>query len=356
MVAWSAVLAIGVSGVVAYASVSSAISERPLLRPFPGWVAVLQPSSGVGDHQVLLSVAPANPGAAGAQPRLRYSASVCGTSPWRGVLLLGGAARLTEVHSIPPIARGSTLSEIPDLRLRSANSGASIRLGPVQIVHMRYRTLPRCAAPYSRASPFPGFGGAVHVLSGSAGEPVQLASTGLLGWHAGTRVSQSWPLLGNLPGISPYEFGVFEGQAGLPGSWARPPRGYFSVEGASLSERTLVEMARPAPANTTDLSWTETQPVRATARLLDTDALAQWQDRLVFATIWLSLGGALMVAALFEAIRSALLPIAVSMREEEDDNRRDNPGRGASRTVGLRGVGALLLIAAAAWLGRRPRE
>jgi hypothetical protein len=116
-------------------------------------------------------------------------------------------------------------------------------------------------------------------------------------------------------------------------------------------------MARPAPANTTDLSWTETQPVRATARLLDTDAMAQWQDRLVFATIWLSLGGALMVAALFETVRNALLPIAVPMREQEDRNLRDCTEPAAARTGRLRGIGALLLIAAAAaWLGRRPRE
>jgi hypothetical protein len=75
--------------VIGYVAVSVAVNALPPLRPFPGWVAVLEPVSELGGEQVLLKV---QSNAVGSHPLVSYSVVACGPHPYSADLLIGGSA------------------------------------------------------------------------------------------------------------------------------------------------------------------------------------------------------------------------------------------------------------------------
>ncbi|HYZ52188.1 MAG TPA: hypothetical protein VE733_01560 [Streptosporangiaceae bacterium] len=115
--------------------------------------------------------------------------------------------------------------------------------------------------------------------------------------------SQSWPLIGDLPGISFNDLGEFRVLTGLPGAWIRPARQYITVSAGSLQPRAIVDQARPEPTSTTGLDWDSAQPLQPVAVVTNTTAMNNWQNWLVAAGIFLGIGGALLASLLYEWAR-----------------------------------------------------
>src|ERR1022692_1255100 len=94
----SLLLVIGGGSVLAYIAVAMTINGQPLYQPFPGWVAVLQPVSQPRGDDVQLHVESfVAPISTGGDPLVSYEVDVCGPHPYRGELLIGGDAQLTDV-------------------------------------------------------------------------------------------------------------------------------------------------------------------------------------------------------------------------------------------------------------------
>ena len=93
-------LALVISGIsiAGYVELSMTVNGLPPYRPYPGWVAVLQPVSEVSGDQVQLMVLS---DAAGAHPLVGYTVVACGPHPYSADLLIGGSAQLTDIRPIP---------------------------------------------------------------------------------------------------------------------------------------------------------------------------------------------------------------------------------------------------------------
>jgi hypothetical protein len=98
----AAIVIFGLGSVVFYVAISATINSRPSTRPFQGWVALLQPSGSSSGDQVKLVAAALVPGAPGQHPAVSYTVVACGGQPFRAVLLMGGDARLADLHGFPP--------------------------------------------------------------------------------------------------------------------------------------------------------------------------------------------------------------------------------------------------------------
>lgn len=129
-----------------------------------------------------------------------------GNQPFQGVLLIGGDARLSHVRGIPALglsnANGQSSSQnLPDLTFLDEGTGTGLDLGPVQAIHLTMSHPGRCASNYSAEQTLPPpFLGQSQVIAGQADAPVQRQWR--LGWWSGPRSSQSWPLVGDFPGVS----------------------------------------------------------------------------------------------------------------------------------------------------------
>src|SRR5450755_333772 len=269
----------GLSSIVFFAAVSATINGQPSTRPFQGWIALLQPlSGGLTEDQVQLQVVPLVPGGPGQRPALSYSVAACGGQPFRGVLMMGGDARLAHLQGTPALGTRSAVAQVSveetsDLIVLDQSTGDQINLGPVQAVHIVMNQTGRCLSAYApRQVPSPEFTGQAQTVTGLAAAPVQRQWR--LGWWSGPRTAQVWPLVGAFPGLSVNDLGTFEGLNGLSGSWIRSPRQYFEVNVGNLEARALVNEARPAPASSTGLDWESSQPLLPTALLTNTDSLS----------------------------------------------------------------------------------
>jgi hypothetical protein len=351
--AWLLMLAAGASGALAFGAVSMTINAQPPLEDFQGWIAVLQREPAVPtDHQVRLSARPVIAGAPGAHPALIYDVGVCGKGRFRGALFIGGAARLSEVIATPPLAGAgatipnrATFTRVPDLRFASAATAEELNLGPVQILDLDFPSPPECVAPFS---PDPSgtipFSGQVQLLTGHVAAPVQRPATGPFGLWNGPRSSQAWPLVGRFPRVPSNYLGEFDASRGVRGKWGRPLREYTEVSVGDLRQKALVEIARPDTTSTTALSWQASMPIQPSARVLNSDGMTAWQQGLVLATIWLTIAGGVLAAALFERVRPSLV---------RQDAPRIPADGGTSRVPATRPLGAgdvLLAVAVATFL------
>jgi hypothetical protein len=296
LLARAAIAVFAVLAGLAFWQVSGTINAEPPATPFPGWVAVLQPKLKVSGTQVQLEVHPLQPGKASNRPWLSYSVAACGVEPFRGTLLLGGAARLSDIRMLGPT--GTSLASVSDAEIFDASGNESIPLGTVQA--LRFTLAPtRCVAHFSPGSAPPEFAGTAIDITGRAGSAVVL--NGKFGPWTGPRSAQRWPLVGSLPGVSPEDLGEWK-IAGLPGSWSRTFHEYIRLDAGSLSTVGSVEAARPSLLDLTRLSWSSSSPFQASARVLNANALSTWQNWLVAATIVLTLAGSLLAATLFDLI------------------------------------------------------
>jgi hypothetical protein len=347
--------AFGVIAALAFAAVSITINSTPTPHSFDGWAAVLQQGRQAAS-KVQLSVAPTIPGGPGNAPRLRYSVAACGPTPFKGVLLLGKDARLDDFHVIAPPAPisgpeptrpGEPTSVRRTLKLLDVSTGLFLTYSDTQIVRL---SLPatKCITTYDDERE-PGFFGAAAAVEGSSESAVQIRSEGPLGLWTGPRSTQSWPYLGTLPGVSPYNLGEFRFVRGLSrGAWSRPPGSQFTVDVGALAEKAAVDFARPAPSSSTSLRWSQTQPYAAIARLTDTDSLGEWQTYLVLATIALSIGASFLAALLLRSPN----PI--------DSNAERAKSAGGSTTAPDKlahpSLGSLVVLALLVWIIERSRN
>ncbi|HZD75662.1 MAG TPA: hypothetical protein VE218_01575 [Acidobacteriaceae bacterium] len=242
------------------------------------------------------------PGGPGTNPWLSYSVAVCGSQPFQGTLLIGGDARLSNLRGVPALGTRTTTSQssfqdIPDVKLLDESTGNALDLGPVQAIQITMPSPVKCLSPFSDQQPFPSFEGQGQEISGEAAAPVQRAWR--MAWWSGPRASQSWPLIGSIPGVSDQDLGVFRALGGLRGAWTRFIPQYFDVSVGSLNSSTSVDEARPQTASDTDLFWESAQPIQPVAVVTDTTAMNKWQNWLVAAGILLGVGGSLLASLLY---------------------------------------------------------
>jgi hypothetical protein len=326
-----AVVLVALVSVVSYIAISVTINGEPSTTPFQGFVALLQSTAASQQDQVTLIVDPQTPGGAGLHPSLSYVVAVCGSKPFQGVLLIGGDARLSHLRGSPALgtsnANGQSSSKnLPDLKFLVEGPRTNLDLGPVQTVHLTISQPPRCKYAYARnhAPPSPLLGQA-QVIMGQAAAPVQRQWR--LGWWSGPRTSQSWPLIGSLPGVPFNELGVFHAVAGLTGAWLRPERPYFVVNVGSLTARAILEQARPQTSKASELDWEGTQPVQPVAVYTDTISMGTLQNWLVAAGIFLGIGGSLLASLLYDWARLKRPPDPPRGPSRKHPNNRATPKR-----------------------------
>lgn len=334
-----------------FAAVSATVNGQPSSEQFQGWIAVLQQGSDFGgDQEVMLSATALSPEIQNQHPLLRYSVSACGGGSFRGKLVLGGDARLTDLQAGP--ASASVLRDELNFIIRDplSHSNSNIELGAVQILDIEMADLPECIPRSSLGQDDLGFSGLVQDVVGLVGAPIQRTWEGL--WWTGPRTTQVWPLIGTMPGVPLGLSGVFEGVNGLKGPWTIPTKRLY-VYGGAVNSRSTIDIARPELRSDTSLSWIQTQPLTPSVRLTDVEAMSAWQQGLVVATIALGIGGSLLASVLFEWTRRPARHTPTASEASAGGNRSGEKVRDGSRSA-LTLVLVVSLIAAT-WLKSRRR-
>lgn len=297
------IFVVGVLSIVPFALISLTVNGQPSTRQFDGWIAVLQPTDAPMNDQVGLYVSPVVPGAPGAHPALDYTVAACGPHPFSGALLIGGNARLSDLSQVElagPHSVQSPIHNLPDLEIGDEATDQILNLGSAQLVDLAFPTaIPCYSTPGSSSS---SVSGVAQEFTGYADASVQ--NRWALAWWGSPRQSQEWPLLGEFPGTDTHDLGGFEDITGLTGSWSRPLQESLSVSVGSLTDETSVDIALPASTDPLGLGWTMWAPFQPSAQLTDTNAMARWQEMLVYAGIALGLGGGLLASLLFEWLRN----------------------------------------------------
>lgn len=354
----AAVLLVGIASVFWYAAVSATINGEPSTSPFRGFVVLMQPGLAASQDQAKVMASALSPGSPGTKPLVSYGVAVCGSQPFHGELLIGGNARLSNMSAFPALGtRTATLQssfrKISDLKLRSEPSGNGLELGPVQAVRITMPSPVKCLSSFSDQQPFPSFTGTTQELAGQEAASVQRPWR--MGWWTGPRTGESWPLIGNLPGVSAQDLGEFQFQApsGLNGSWARVAPEYFSVSAGVLRPSESVDEALPQTSSDTVLGWKSTQPIQPTAVVTDTAAMNEWQNWLVASGVLLGIGGSLLASLFFDWARAG------SNEGEGQSERQIPPGDSAARperSANAKRVIVITALVAAAWaIGRGKR-
>jgi hypothetical protein len=318
---------------------------------------------------VELTAAALSPGGAGKHPVLVYSVAVCGRARFRGVLLIGGGARLESSGSQRPSLVGPTadassktrhIPSLSHLAFESISSGRRLRLGEVQAIPLDFEEPTRCPRDFSSKGALPFFG-QVEQAIGAASGAVRHEWAAPLGLWRGPRESQVWPLIGTLPGVPLAELGVFRGLTGLQGDWSIPRRRYTGVDVGTLINAASVELARPDPEEAGELAWRGAQPFAAAARLQDTDELSAWQQGLVVASLALGIGGSILATLALDWVRGGRTPHGLRPTAESVDTApayaaaRHGEGRVASAVAFLIGI-AFVARSIACIVARRRRS
>ncbi len=117
----------------------------------------------------------------------------------------------------------------------------------------------------------------------------------LLGLH-GPREAQSWPLVGRLPSpVHERSLGNFIID-GLPGQWARPVPLIVHVSVGDVTSRAAIESSRPQLSDTQELTWRTREPITPSARLVNLDDQARWQQWLIAVSVGLGVGASVLAA------------------------------------------------------------
>jgi hypothetical protein len=301
------VVLVGLASIALYAAVSATVNGEPTTTPYQGFVTILQPAaSSFSTDQVQLTAAATTPGGPGQNPALSYDLAVCGTQPFSGTLLIGGNARLSHLSGDPAFGTNvavasSSVENLSDLTFQDEGTGSVIDLGPVQAISLTMPAPGKCASAFSAKQPEPFFHGQEQTIKGLAAAPVERQWR--LGWWAGPRSSEVWPLIGDLPAISEGEHGAFQALDGLHGAWARPLDQYNTVSVGGLNANASVDEAQPELSSDTDLTWDSAQPLQPNAIVTNTLSMSRWQNWLVWAGIFLGIGGSLLASLLYDLAR-----------------------------------------------------
>lgn len=356
-------LVVGAGSALAYIMLALTINGQPPYRPFPGWVAVLQPfSQPRGDdvqlqvHSITLASDNGAPLYASRHPFMAYEVGVCGPHPYRGDLLIGGAARVTRPYfRVEPEQGLYRHSDVPELfgpyyppssfhrqrhlfiRGIATNLGGhppAVPLligdaGPVQVVAFTISEPRPC--PANLSSDFPP--GPRVTVAGFVSAPVEQSWTAPFGWWHGPNISAAWPLAGTLCSVGRFQSiggcpvpGLrysYEG-TGLTGRWQQPTPEYIEVSPHDVPNSASygipftwsVDVAQPAvapiqptiiPTNPVSsdagpLTWLSTSPIDPIARLTDTGSLATLQDWLIVAAVGMGIIGSMLASLAFEML------------------------------------------------------
>lgn len=283
---------VGIALVAAYAFVAYVAQTIPSTPIFHGWVMVLVPSSDTS-HEVGLHLRAGEPGAPGATPSVLLEVVVCGEKPFRGMLLLGGDARLRGLHVILPPGGRAQPPRVVD-GLHDVGSDENVPLPNTEAVTFTLSRLTGCVQGIG-----PGRFGTPIVFEGDLQAPVRY-TIALLG-AVGPRQTQSWPTVGQVPWMSSQNLGAFT-LHNTTGDWMRPNQFEAAVSVGSLTNRAQVEASRPPVTSATDLRWQSNTAMTPTARLVDIDSQSQWQTALTATAIGFGIGGSLLAALLFEVL------------------------------------------------------
>ena len=287
------------------------------------------------------------PGGPGRNPSLSYGLAVCGNQPFSGMLLIGGSARLSHLRGFPELGTkaagaSSSIENLPNLTIEDEGTGTLIDLGPVQALSLTMTSPLKCASAYTTEQPEPPFLGQGQDISGQATAPVQRHWR--LGWWSGPRTSEDWPLIGNLPGIRDQDHGAFLAVDGLHGAWVRPTRQYNTVSVGALGANASVDEAQPQLASDTSLDWNSAQPLHPNAVVADTLSMNRWQNWLVWAGIFLGIGGSLLASLLYEWAR----PTSAHGESHHDAAQPQAPARQAKPALKPLTTAIVLVILARA--------
>jgi hypothetical protein len=318
---------ISAGSVLIYIALAMTLNGQPSSRPFPGWVAVLQPAAEPGSDKVMLQV---QSSAAGSHPRLTYTVTACGPlSPYVADLLIGGKAQLARAQPIPPLPPTLNIS-LPGGHLGWPGLPQEIRdlgteftggLGPAQLVHIRLTPVAPCPSSPGRGSVSSIFADSTaEVITGLASAPVQQSWKAPFGWWSGPYHSQAWPLTGTTPGglpgpLAPSTFTL----SGLPAAhypcvrrpcssqqdnWALPPTEYLLVNNTQqVPVNWSVDTTESTLADASTLSWLSPIPFSPSGSLTDSHSVSILQQLLVVAGVGMGIGGAMMASLAFELLR-----------------------------------------------------
>lgn len=345
---------IGAGSILAYIALAMTLNGQPPYSPFPGAVAVLQPSGqSAGDSVQLLIGSSGDPNINQQHPELEYDVLICGPHPYRGDLVMAGAARLTNVTAELSNPSSGIFYEPVTTAIAATGEASNVGVTDVEAVDQPQLVSFSIAKPL----PCPQAGRPISTVliddlavGGSAAAPVEQSWTSPFGWWHGPQVSQTWPLAGTLTwdavGRGAVSWSFIE--AHPAGTWVTPypenvqviPREVPDsvVDGIPLSwsiDATASAAAQPATSAIIDpglgqpLSWSSTTPIAPTARLTDSASLAFLQNLLVVAGVGLGVGGAMLASLAFEMLRP-------SQANAEVDRTRGkaNPGSVTPATQG----------------------
>jgi hypothetical protein len=335
--------------VIGYVALSATANGLPPLQVFPGWLAVLEPTSEISGGQVSLLV---ESDAVGSHPLVGYTVVACGSHPYTADLLIGGAARLTDIQRYPgqfaALMPPLQVQRLPDLMLAY---GETANYGPVQLIRI---SLPQAACLPTGGGKSAIGSGPAEGIEGFAAAPFQQSWRGPWGWWHGPHATEAWPLVGALPQTG--AFGVFTGISGLSGKWIRPDAD-IEVSTLNPSLEQSIDSAIPAPSDPQIASWTGTDGMNPVARLTNTSSLALLQDWIVVFAVGFGIGGGMLASLLLEWLRPR--PESPLQGNTPADPPRSTGARlpqAAARRPGHRGA---LLTAALVigWAyGRRSRQ
>lgn len=291
-------LAVVITGgsILGYAAFSLTANGVPPLRVFPGWMAVLEPVSELGE-KVLLKVE-SDP--VSDHPYVGYTVVACGPRPYTADLLIGGSARLTGIRPVPAQFAGALPEpQVEQLRDLVLGYGQPFDFGAVQLVRITLPAFPCAPAPAVPGAG--GFDGAALEIAGYAGAPFQQSWNGPWGWWQGPHAVQAWPLAGALPGTSGAH-GAFTGLSGISGQWVRPDAS-IEISTPDIPLDQSIDSAIPEPSDPAVASWSGSDGMNPVARLTDEPSLAVLQDWIVVFAIGLGIGGSMLASLLFEWLR-----------------------------------------------------
>jgi hypothetical protein len=107
----------------------------------------------------------------------RLTANLHCAFPFRGVLLIGGDARLSDLRGTPALGTRSTAGQssredLPDLTFLDEGTATELDLGAGQAIHLAMSHPGRCASAYAVQRYPPQFLGQAQIITGHAAAPV----------------------------------------------------------------------------------------------------------------------------------------------------------------------------------------
>ncbi|STZ57641.1 Uncharacterised protein [Mycolicibacterium tokaiense] len=361
-VTWTA--AVSVLMIALYVPIANITTRAPSAQPFAGWVAVVVPSDQMRDdgsrtHRVALTVSRDEASAGDSNPTVSYSVGVCANTtsfagqpdssvPFRATLLMGGDARLISPKYLPhdrtetEAVTAQSFSGVVKIPM----SPDTVNLGPTDAISISIPEPVQCVPSLLEQDP-PGFLGTPVSVIGRMLEPTRHRPSLL--WFEGPRYSESWPLVGALPSPIPRSMGGTYTFEELPGTWVRPDSQVLDIYAGALPSRIAIEDSRPTFESPDALNWVARSPLAPSARLLDLDSQARWQQALVVASLLFGIAASLLAEVLLRCLgRPRSKTVGMPLQRAQNSNL-DSPTDGSSRWA----TALVLVLLARRWLRTR---